>query len=283
MSRVIATVAWPSISETTFGLTFSVSNRVAAVWRRSRKRISANPARFRRGLNERREVVAVEGRADRGGEDEFLILVEVSDLSHLVRWPRAVALQGFDGGGGETHAAATLGSLRDGELFVRVGAADPEHAVFEIKIVPPKPEQLALPQAGMNGKHVESLQAVTGGGIEQLAGLLGRQRFDLLPRDLRWVHRLGDVPGNEAPPEGLLERPMNNYVDMLDRAGAETGIKLRTVERLQVGGGELLEFHTPDRRDDVRLNETGVAVERHALDAAPYRIIEPADQVLVNP
>lgn len=57
---------------------------------------------------------------------------------------------------------------------------------------------------------------------------------------------------------------------------AEVLIQLRTVERLQVSGAELVDFHAIDRRDDVLLNETGVAGESHRLDAAPYRIVEPA-------
>jgi hypothetical protein len=52
VSRVIAMLACPSISETTFALTIFESMRVAQVWRRSWKRISGSPVRLRRGLNE---------------------------------------------------------------------------------------------------------------------------------------------------------------------------------------------------------------------------------------
>ena len=43
-------VECPSISETTFGLTFLVSSSVAHVCRRSWKRICGSPARLSRGL-----------------------------------------------------------------------------------------------------------------------------------------------------------------------------------------------------------------------------------------
>ncbi len=44
-------VEWPSISEATSGFTLRVSSSVAQVCRRSWKRISGSPARFRSGLN----------------------------------------------------------------------------------------------------------------------------------------------------------------------------------------------------------------------------------------
>src|SRR5215208_6217542 len=49
--RVMAMVECPSISETIFGFTLRVSSSVAHVCRRSWKRISGSPARFRSGLN----------------------------------------------------------------------------------------------------------------------------------------------------------------------------------------------------------------------------------------
>jgi hypothetical protein len=47
-------VECPSTSETIFGFTLRVSSNVAHVCRRSWKRISGSPARFRSDLNERR-------------------------------------------------------------------------------------------------------------------------------------------------------------------------------------------------------------------------------------
>ena len=44
-------VECPSISDTIFGFTLRVRSSVAHVWRRSWKRISGSPARFRSGLN----------------------------------------------------------------------------------------------------------------------------------------------------------------------------------------------------------------------------------------
>lgn len=66
--------------------------------------------------------------------------------------------------------------------------------------------------------HVRQHVAVTGGGDEQLASLLGRQGFHFLLHDLRRVHRFGDVPSDETPPKGPLERPVNDHVVVLDRA-----------------------------------------------------------------
>src|SRR5215217_4947812 len=51
VSWVMAMVECPSISETIFGFTLRVSSSVAHVCRRSWKRISGSPARFRSGLN----------------------------------------------------------------------------------------------------------------------------------------------------------------------------------------------------------------------------------------
>src|SRR5215207_6146424 len=51
VSRVMVLDECPSISETIFGFTLRVSSSVAHVCRRSWKRISGSPARFRSGLN----------------------------------------------------------------------------------------------------------------------------------------------------------------------------------------------------------------------------------------
>jgi hypothetical protein len=46
------------------------------------------------------------------------------------------------------------------------------------------------------------------------------------------------VAGDEAPPHGLLERPVEGSVDILDRLGCEAFLELGPVEGLHVGGGE---------------------------------------------
>ena len=42
-------------------------------------------------------------------------------------------------------------------------AAHAEHAVFEIYVVPPEGQELALPQAGGDGQDVEGFEPVTAG------------------------------------------------------------------------------------------------------------------------
>jgi hypothetical protein len=53
VSRVIAIVAWPSISETILGLTFLARSSVAQVWRRSWKRIRGSWALLSSGAKDR--------------------------------------------------------------------------------------------------------------------------------------------------------------------------------------------------------------------------------------
>lgn len=63
VSRVIATLEWPSVSWTIFGLTPLRNQSVAAVCRRSWNRIRGKPAHFSSGWNRpRTSQAAVSGR-----------------------------------------------------------------------------------------------------------------------------------------------------------------------------------------------------------------------------
>jgi hypothetical protein len=79
-------VECPSISETIFGFRLRVRSSVAHVCRRSWKRISGSPARFRSGLNERRVRLwrlRVEGLARLGGEYEAVLVPQRADPIYL--------------------------------------------------------------------------------------------------------------------------------------------------------------------------------------------------------
>src|SRR3712207_3028370 len=161
----------PSISETTLGLTFSESKSVAHVCLRSWKRKCGRPALEQRLEPARGEVAAVERRARLGGEHEPVLVPQGAGPIYLPQLALQGALEGFRGRTRQAHApAAALGlggdqlgaSLRRGQ-----GAPYLKRPGFEVDVVPLEPEQLALPEPGVDGEHVEGFEAVSAGRVEQ--------------------------------------------------------------------------------------------------------------------
>lgn len=95
--------------------------------------------------------MAVEGCADLGSKDEAAVLVALAYPRHLVGLPRAVALECFHGPAGELHATAASGGLRGGEAVSRECAPDLEWASLQVNVLPLEAQQLALPQATVDG------------------------------------------------------------------------------------------------------------------------------------
>jgi hypothetical protein len=60
--------------------------------------------------------------------------------------------------GGEVYRSATLGPLVRGELTVGQGAVDVQTGGFEVHIPPLESQQLAGPQAGVDGQHVKGFE-----------------------------------------------------------------------------------------------------------------------------
>ncbi len=144
VSRVMAMVEWPSISETILGFTFLASSRVAQVCRRSWKRISWSPARFSSGLN----FSLVTARLSSGSPvSEANMRPSASPGLHreptsiyLRKLALQVALEDLCSLARELHAPPRACRLRGREDGTALGYGerppDLKRAVFEVHVIP---------------------------------------------------------------------------------------------------------------------------------------------------
>ena len=94
-----------------------------------------------------------------------------------------------------------------------------EHALIEVDSVrPPEPQCLTLAQATTERHRDERTQPMSGNHAEKVAGLLRRERLDLLSDDSRWGHQRRNIARDHAPAHRLIERPPEHSVNVLDRA-----------------------------------------------------------------
>ena len=89
----------------------------------------------------------------------------------------------------------------------------------------------------MDGEHAEALKAVAAREFEERARLIGGEGSYFLLVDLRRTHGLGRVARHAPPPECLLERPVQDDVDLdtgvLRVRGTKTARSRRTVKLSQ--------------------------------------------------
>src|SRR5215208_5317103 len=120
----------------------------------------------------------------------------------------------------------------------------------------------------MHGEHVEALQPVAAGCLEQLASFVQGKGARLYPTCVRRIDGFGDVARCQVPPKGLLECPVQNDMQILNRPGRESGVKLLTVEALQVGRHKLSKLDSAERGLDVYPDQPLVALEGNGLNGA---------------
>lgn len=105
--------------------------------------------------------------------------------------------------------------------------------------------------------------------VEEHAELLGCPDLSFGCQALRRVDSVGDVAGDVAQAHGVLERTVEDGVDVVDRLGrhalavAEPALgEQRLVEGVELGGGEPLQWHCTERGDDVGADVGAVVRER---------------------
>ena len=169
----MAMLAWPSISETTFGFTFLESKSVAHVCRRSWKRISGKPARLSKGLK-RRAVMCCRESGEPLSEAKMRPFSRHRSPARSI-FPQLtlqVASERFQGSLRESHGAASTLGLRRGKdrstLRGGKGAPHLQSPDLKVNVIPFEPQQLSLPQPGGNGQDVEGFEAVALRGLDCL-------------------------------------------------------------------------------------------------------------------
>jgi hypothetical protein len=112
----------------------------------------------------------------------------------------------------------------------------------EIYVVPPDPEQLALPESAMQGKHIQRRETVARAVRRgyQLAGLIRREWADLRFLRSGRLHARRHVAWNQTVAHGILECLVKRRVNVVDRAWGEPAIEfLRYSARAWPGVREL--------------------------------------------
>ncbi|GGV11375.1 hypothetical protein GCM10010293_01550 [Streptomyces griseoflavus] len=170
------------------------------------------------------EVGRVDRSALRGGEHVPVLLPCGARGLTLVVLLLVVELQRLDAAGGEGDAALGgpgLGGQR-GEAACAgslEGSADCRGARVEVEVFPAQAEEFALAEAGVECQVEERVETVVFGCLEELSGLDGRERLGELGAGCA----RGDVPGDVAEEfilaDGVLERGLQDGVDVADSQG----------------------------------------------------------------
>src|SRR5215213_2696468 len=232
------------------------------------------------GLERAHDVAVRERRSHAGGEDQAMILPEAGAGYALLQLAHAVLLKSGDASGAEVYPSTAPLRLRRGELAVGKSAVHVQDNPVQVHVFPPQGEKLARPEPGVHSHDIQGLESLSAGSIQEPAGLLGRKRVHLLLPHLRHVYGVADVARNHAPPHGLLERPVQYGVRVLNGPRREPAILHLPVESLNVRRSESVEPHASNSRDYVASRLAIIGLIGAPPDAALYGIVKPAVQVL---
>jgi hypothetical protein len=81
-----------------------------------------------------------------------------------------------------------LGEGRGTAAPCGLAAPDPQHARFEVKVVPFERQEFALPHPGVDGEDVERFEPVAPRGFQEGACLLGGEGRELFLGHLRRIY-----------------------------------------------------------------------------------------------
>lgn len=119
-------------------------------------------------------------------------------------------------------------------LAVGKSAVHVQDTPVQVDVLPPQGEEIARPEPGVHSYDIQGLESLSAGSLQEPAGLLRRKRVHLLPPHQRHVYGVADVARNHAPPHGLLERPVQDGVRVLDSPCRESALLHLPVESLDV-------------------------------------------------
>ena len=124
---------------------------------------------------------------------------------------------------------------------------------------------------------------------EKVAGLLRRERLDLLSDDSRWGHQRRNIARDQAPARRLIKRSPEHSVDVLDRARCQRPRGLLVLIRfenpsssmlviekgLYLLGGQLRERVAAQAWLQVEIDQLLVAAIRLGPDRRLNRVLQP--------
>src|SRR5215204_941459 len=209
-----------------------------------------------------------------------MILPEAGAGHALLQLAHAVILESGDASGAEVYPSTAALRLRRGELAVGKSAVHMQDTPVQVNVLPPQCEKLARSEPSVHSYDIQGLESLSASSLQEPAGLLRRKRVHLLPPHLRHVYGVADVARNHAPPHGLLERPVQDGVRVLDGPCGESALLHLAVESLDVCQGERLEPHAAKSRGYIASRLAAIGLIGAPPDAALYGILKPAVQVL---
>src|SRR6266540_5333312 len=205
------------------------------------------------------------GPAERVRERQPEVLPQVAGRPALLLLTCSVPPQRRHRRWRQHHPAARRRRLRSADpeplTGAAKGAADPEHTLVKVHVLPAEGEQLAAAHAGLEREHEQHLEAVAGRGGQERPGLLYGEGDDLDMRLARWPRERHHVPWHQAPADGLGEGAVQDGVQVADRGGGQAGGELLLVEPLEVLWGEPGQPDPAERRNGVDANVLLVAFE----------------------
>jgi len=226
--------------------------------------------------------MGVDRRAVRMREDEPRILVARPNHHPLGGLAGLVLAQGSHRGRVQGNGSSAPGRLGlrcvDGVVdhYARLPDSDP--AGSQIYVDPTQPQQLTTTHAGGRRQEPGGVMAILPDMEQEGAELSRCPDLQLSCLRLRRVGGVGDVANGVAPAHRVPEGSMHEHVDVPDglrreaaRGRAPTRSQQHLVEAGQMARGELLQLHSPKRRDDVRLKEPLVARPGRGTHVQPHR------------
>jgi hypothetical protein len=98
------------------------------------------------------------------------------------------------------------------------GSIDHERGIvaFELDVTPSQAENLASPHAERERELIEGAEALIACRLDEAAGLLGRERLDLLAFEPGRIDECGDVATYDAALDGEVEGDAQDSANMAD-------------------------------------------------------------------
>src|SRR4028118_1680726 len=139
------------------------------------------------------------------------------------------------------------GAYEELSAVLRDRAPYRERLLFYVHVFPAQRQKFALPEAGMQGHHVESFQTVAPDDLQEPSRFVAGERMDFFGVSSWRVHVVGWVLRHVYPPHGLLQGLVQRLVHLVNRRGAASGIQPGAVEARHVRRTQGLELFSAQR------------------------------------
>src|ERR1017187_1381260 len=158
--------------------------------------------------------------------------------------------------------------------------ADAEDACVEVDVLPAEPESLALAEPDSERDGKQCLQSITTNRGKQTLGLVRVQRGNLVAADAWRLDQRGHVARDQAPAQGLVERPPQHAADIQHALRRQARLEPVVDQALVLLRREAREADVADLREDVVADDLPIA----PVGARPQRpsraLLEPGCEEL---